>query len=151
MVTVRLATRSDLNALEDLYTHLNPQRAHLRQETATKILDQILAGPGFYLFVCAADETLVASCMLATIPNLMRGGRPHALLENVVTHRDHRRKGYGQAVVQAALRAAWDAKAHHVLLMTGRTNPGVQKFYERCGFEANVKTGYVARSPVNSD
>jgi len=78
--------------------------------------------------------------MLATIPNLMRGGRPHALLENVVTHRAHRRKGYGRAVVEAALQAAWNANAHHVLLMTGRTNPGVRKFYERCGFEANVKT-----------
>ncbi len=39
---------------------------------------------------------MVATCTLVVIPNLTRGGTPYALIENVVTHTDHRNKGYWQ-------------------------------------------------------
>jgi GNAT superfamily N-acetyltransferase len=147
MRIVRRAISSDLAALEELYLHLNPDRPTLSSEAARRIFDQILTRPGCYLFVCAVGDALAATCMLATVPNLMRGGRPHALLENVVTHPLYRRQGHGRAVVAAALAAAWDEGAHHVLLMSGRQDPAVRLFYESCGFEPGVKAGYVARSP----
>lgn len=147
MRVVRLATPSDLAPLQQLYAHLNPHRPPLPSEAAERIFDRILTSPGCHLFVCSVDGALVATCMLATVPNLMHGGRPHALLENVVTHPDHRRQGHGRAVVGAALSAAWTEGAHHVLLMTGRKDPGVRRFYESCGFELGIKAGYVARSP----
>jgi GNAT superfamily N-acetyltransferase len=147
MRAVRPAISSDLASLEELYFHLNPNRPPLSRETAERIFDQILTRSDCHLFVSAVDDTLVATCMLATVPNLMRGGQPHALLENVVTHPAYRRQGYGRAVVMAALTAAWETGAHHVLLMSGREDPGVRRFYESCGFESGVKAGYVARSP----
>jgi GNAT superfamily N-acetyltransferase len=61
--------------------------------------------------------------MLALVPNLMRGGRPHALLENVVTHSAYLRQGHGRAVVGAALAAARDEGVHHVLLNDGPEGP----------------------------
>jgi GNAT superfamily N-acetyltransferase len=147
MRIVRRALSSDLAALEELYVHLNPDRPTLSSETARRIFDQILTRPGCHLFVCAVGDALAATCMLATVPNLMRGGRPHALLENIVTHPLYRRQGHGRAVVAAALAAAWDEGAHHVLLMSGRQDPAVRLFYESCGFEPGVKAGYVAWSP----
>lgn len=146
MRTVCLAEAKDLPPLEELYLHLNPERPSLAPNVADQILAQILSTPGLRLFVCFANDQLVASAMLALVPNLMRGGRPHALLESVVTHADFRRQGHGRAVVQAALDAAWAANAHHVML-SGRKDPAVQRFYESCGFEVGLKTGYVARSP----
>jgi GNAT superfamily N-acetyltransferase len=147
MRIVRQAVLSDLDDLQKLYTDLNPDRPMLSAATAEHILNKIISTPGYYLFVCVVDDQLAATCMLATIPNLMRGGRPHALLENVVTHRDRRRQGHARAVVQAALDAAWREGAHHVLLMSGRQDPGVRLFYESCGFELGLKAGFVARAP----
>jgi hypothetical protein len=86
MRAVRPAIPSDLASLEELYFHLNPNRPPLSRETAERIFDQILRRSDCHLFVSSIDAALVATCMLATVPNLMRGGQPHALLENVVTH-----------------------------------------------------------------
>ncbi|MBS7810661.1 GNAT family N-acetyltransferase [Roseococcus pinisoli] len=147
MRRVRTAVASDLGALQALYLHLNPARPDLPPETAARILGEILARPDCHLFVAFSGGTLVASCMLGTMPNLMRGGRPYALLENVVTHADHRRQGHARAVVEAALAAAWGAGAYQVYLLTARTNPAVRLFYESCGFETGRKAGYVASSP----
>lgn len=147
MRVIRTALPNDLAALEEMYFHLNPLRPSLAEGVARDIFQQILTRPGCHLFICAVEGRLVASCMLATIPNLMRGGSPHALLENVVTHPDYRRQGHGKAVVKAALDAAWGEGAHHVMLMSGRAEPGVRLFYESCGFELGVKSGYVVRSP----
>jgi GNAT superfamily N-acetyltransferase len=86
--------------------------------------------------------------MLITAPNLLRAGRGHAFLENVVTHQDFRGQGYGRAVVQAALAKAWAEDCYHVLLQSGRADPRVHRFYESCGFEPGVRVGYVARRPL---
>jgi ribosomal protein S18 acetylase RimI-like enzyme len=147
MREVRPARASDLRALEALYLHLNPRRPELDAKRATAILEEILTHPGCRLLVAVAARELVASCTLFLLPNLMRGGRPHAFLENVVTHAGHRRQGHGRAVVAAALAAAWEAGAHHVMLMSGRQDEGVRAFYESCGFRTGLKTGYVALAP----
>ncbi len=102
------------------------------------------------MFVSGAGPMLLATCMLVTAPNLMRGGRQHAFIENVVTHRDHRRQGHGRAVMQAAFDAAWAADCHHVLLQSGKPDPGVHRFYERCGMIPGVRTAYVARRPTGA-
>jgi hypothetical protein len=52
--------------------------------------------------------------MLITAPNLLRGGRPHGMIENVVTHR---------AAIGAALDEAWQRGCRQVLLQSGRADP----------------------------
>ncbi len=85
---------------------------------------------------------------MAVIPNLTQGGTPYALIENVVTDAGHRRRGYGQAVLQAAVAAAWEAGCCKVMLLTGAGDPGTLRFYEGCGFERS-KTGFqIRRAPV---
>src|SRR5215468_5652065 len=96
----------------------------------------MLSHQGVAVFVSAADAKIVATCMLVTAPNLLRAGRQHGFLENVVTHPEFRRQGHGRAVVHAALATAWTKNCYHVLLQSGRKDPGVHRFYERCGFES---------------
>ncbi len=85
--------------------------------------------------------------MLVTAPNLLRGGKRHGFLENVVTHPELRGLGHGKAVVQAALRYAWESDCYHVLMQSGRTDPRVHSFYEALGFKPGVRVGYVATRP----
>jgi len=108
----------------------------------------MLARDGVTVFVSDADTRLAATCMLITAPNLLRAGRGHGFLENVVTHQDFRGQGYGRSVVQAALAKAWTEDCYHVLLQSGRADPRVHRFYESCGFEPGVRIGYVARRPI---
>jgi GNAT superfamily N-acetyltransferase len=99
------------------------------------------------VFVSEAEAKIVATSMLITAPNLLRSGRGHAFLENVVTHRAFQGRGHGRAVVGAALAEAWAAGCNHVLLQTGRKDARVHRLYERSGFEPGLRTAYVARRP----
>lgn len=138
---IRPAQSSDLAALLTLYQHLNPDdHSSARDEATREAWHAMLHQPGFTCFVGVADHRLAASCCLAIIPNLTRGGRPYALVENVVTHRDYRRRGFGRAVI-----AAWRAGCYKVMLLSGSRQPEVKRFYESCGFRTDDKTGYVAR------
>ncbi len=150
MPRARLARAEDLASLLELYPHANPKMPVLTDDTAQRIWTSIAAHPGTSIFVSEAQATIVATCMLITAPNLMRGGRGHAFIENVVTHADFRRQGHGHAVIHAALDAAWEQDCFHVLLQSGRPDPGVHRFYEECGFVPGVRTGYVARRPDSS-
>jgi GNAT superfamily N-acetyltransferase len=99
------------------------------------------------VLVSAVDAKIVATCMLITAPNLLRSGKRHGFLENVVTHPDFQGLGHGRAVVQAALVEAWSRDCHHVLMQSGRKDPRVHRFYQRCGFEPGIRVGYVAHRP----
>ncbi len=77
-----------------------------------------------------ADFRFVATCMLFTAPNLLRGGRQHGIIENIATHPDYEGRGHGRAVIAAALDEAWRQDCHHVMLQSGRADPRVHKFSE---------------------
>lgn len=109
---------------------------------------EILAANHVAVFVTEADRVLVATTTLMTAPNLMRGGTPHGILENVVTHADHRRRGHGREAVEAGLSEAWARGCERALLVTGRMhlNPHVADFYEGCGFRSG-RAGLMAQRP----
>jgi GNAT superfamily N-acetyltransferase len=82
---------------------------------------------------------------LTIIPNLTRGAQPYGVIENVVTHPDFRRQGIGTRILQAALASAWERGCYKVMLMTGRKDEATLRFYQQAGFEAGVKTAFVAK------
>ena len=152
MPTARIAEAADLGSLLRLFAALSAtsevSATAEPYKRAEQIWAEILARDGVTVFVAEAGDSVVATCMLITAPNLLRGGRGHGFLENVVAHPDFRGQGYGRAVVQAALAKAWADDCHHVLLQSGRTDPRVHRFYESCGFMPGVRVGYVARRPT---
>ena len=147
MPTARLAQRSDLGRLLDLFRDSEVSSIAEPPDRAERIWAKTLAHEGVAVFVSDASARIAATCMLITAPNILRGGRRHGFLENVVTHRDFRGQGHGRAVVQAALIEAWSRDCYHVLLQSGRKDSRVHHFYESCGFEPGVRVGYVARRP----
>jgi GNAT superfamily N-acetyltransferase len=84
------------------------------------------------------------------VPNLTRGGRPYALVENVVTHAAWRKRGFGSAILAEAARRAWEQDCYKVMLMTGSNDPATLAFYANAGFE-QTKTGFqMRRLPVRT-
>jgi len=135
----------DLEGLLKLYAHLNPADMHLSEDMAKTRFREMLEQPGLTVFGVFAENRLVASCVLHVLPNLTRGGAPYALVENVVADPAQRRQGHGRRVLRAATDAALAAGCYKVMLLTGRTDPGVISFYESCGFQQS-KTGFEIRA-----
>jgi len=107
----------------------------------------MLAYPGMRVLVGVTDDALAASVTLIIMPNLTRGGAPYALIENVATSTPYRRRGYASALIAHAIELAWKEGCYKVMLLTGRTDPGIHRFYESCGFVQN-KTGFQIRRSV---
>ncbi|MUZ74293.1 GNAT family N-acetyltransferase [Agrobacterium vitis] len=143
-ITVRPATFNDLEALLALYKDLSSNNNFDDAERVHNTYAAVLVHPGLTVFVALDHEKPVATASLLVTPNLTRGCRPYALIENVVSAATHRGQGYGRAVVLHAIDAAWNADCYKVMLLTGSTRPEIHRFYEACGFLQN-KTGYQIR------
>lgn len=147
MIATRLAVVSDLPSLLELFAVSEVSPSVQPLERAEMVWRQTLDRLGVYVLVSCEGGRVTATCMLITAPNLLREGRSHAFLENVVTHPDFRGRGHGTAVVRAALAQAWTDDCHHVLMQSGRPDPRVHRFYENLGFVPGRRTAYVALRP----
>lgn len=146
-LAIRVAEASDLPALLGLYAELNPADPPIDTAIATERMNAILAQPGMRIFIGFAGKVAAATVTLVVVPNLTRNGASYALIENVVTGADHRKQGFGAALIAHAIDAAWDAGCYKVMLLTGSKDPATLRFYERCGF-AQDKIGYQIRRPA---
>lgn len=144
---VRPLRHEELPALLALYEHLHADdEPPPSLAVAEAVWSEALANPRCSYVGGFAEGVLVSSCTVMVIPNLTRGCRPYALIENVVTHQDHRHQGWGQAVLKHALDWAWAGKCYKVMLMTGRLEASVFKFYEAAGFSRHGKQAFVVRA-----
>ena len=145
-MVIRHLRADELNAILDLYRHLHRADDPLPPPPVLAAAwDAILSNPSCRYFGGFIAETLVSSCALTVIPNLTRACRPYGLIENVVTHADHRRNGYAKALLGEALREAWAEGCYKVMLLTGRKDEAVSRFYESAGFDRHAKQAFVAR------
>ena len=148
MPEARHATSNDLHAILNLFEQAEVSAPATPFERAQQVWTSTLAQQGVFVFVSNAGTRIAATCMLITAPNLLRKGRKHGFIENVVTDNAFQRQGYGKAVINAALDMAWRENCFHVMLQSGRKDPGVHQFYEVCGFESGLRTAYVAKCPA---
>ncbi len=150
-MNIRFAGRDDIPQVLALYRHLDADDKVTAAEDAVANWERLQLYPGSGIVAGCLGDIMVATCTLIVIPNLTRCGAPYALIENVVTHAEHRSRGYGKAVLKAAAEAAWAAGCYKVMLMTGSRRPETLKFYEDAGFEQS-KTGFqMRRLPVRAE
>lgn len=142
---VRPARMGDLDGLLELYRHLNPYDPFPGRADAETAWRALLGSGLTTVFLAEEAGRPVASCTLVIVPNLTRGARPYGVIENVVTHAEHRRQGLGRSVLSAALDAAWAARCYKVMLATGSRQEATLRFYEAAGFERGGKTFFQAR------
>ena len=144
---IRDIKKNEMSKLLKLYTHLHLKDAPLPEKSKLEsIWKEITTNPLLHYFVVDHNNEIVSSCTLSVIPNLTRGGRPYGLIENVVTHADYRRRGFGTSILQYALEFAWENNCYKVMLLTSSRDPAIHQFYESVGFKKGIKTGFVANS-----
>ena len=142
---IRIAEINDYKQILNLMRQLNP----LDQEVADvelKVFEEIIESTYLDLIVAEDDGVLLGSCYLNIIPNMTRGGRSYAVIENVITDEKYRNQGIGKAMMNEAVNKAWQAGCYKIMLLTGRNNESTHRFYQRCGFRADQKQAYVMRA-----
>ena len=142
---LRKAIFADLAGVLALNRHLSPDDPELSTEQARPAWDALLSSPMSSVIVADAGEVIASGCVLVIVPNLTRGARPFAVIENVVTDPRFRKQGLGTAVLQFAMAAAWAQGCYKVMLSSGRTDESTLRFYEKAGFERGGKTFFEAR------
>ncbi|MFP4384857.1 MAG: GNAT family N-acetyltransferase [Spirochaetia bacterium] len=141
----RQAEEHDLPGILSLYKHLFPDENYSNPEEYLKEWAEILNQDGICYFVAEEDGNVAAVCNIAVIPNLARNRRPYGVIENVITHPEMRRRGYGKDVVKKAIEYAKDRNCYKVMLLSGAARDTAHKFYEQIGFDGNSKKGFEIR------
>jgi GNAT superfamily N-acetyltransferase len=145
-MNIRELHLDDLDGLLVLYEHLHDSDLPRPERPVVEsVFRNLLENPDHHYYGCFVDGKLISSCILSVIPNLTRGCAPYGLIENVVTHRDFRRRGYGRAILRQALADAWAAGCYKVMLLTGRLDEGTFSFYESAGFDRHSKQAFIAK------
>ena len=142
-MVIREAEEKDFDALMQLYLHLHEDRAPALDERTAVVWQGILRDPNHHLIVCEEDGALLSSCVCVVVPNLTRNLRPYALIENVVTHPDHRKRGLASRCLERAREIAWQAGCYKIMLLTGSKDPATHRFYQRAGYNNTDKTAYI--------
>lgn len=115
------------------------------QTVVDQIWDTIQTSKNFAILGVFDKNLLMASCSITITPNLTRGCRPYALIENIATHRQYRREGYGKACLLYATEYAKEYGCYKAMFMTGHLNTKVTKFCKAAGFNGDEKKAYIKR------
>ena len=143
---VRPIREDELPELLVLYQQLNSDDPVLEiNESLLNHWKNILSNSDYFYLVLEEDGNLVSTCNMNIIKNLTRQARPYALIENVVTHQDHRKKGYGTAVLHKAVQIAGEHGCYKVMILTSHKDEATLNFYENAGFSRGEKTGFIVR------
>jgi ribosomal protein S18 acetylase RimI-like enzyme len=90
-------------------------------------------------------ETLISACNAVVVPNLTRGARPYAVIENVVTHAAHRRTGAGTKVMRRLIDECIARACYKIMLMSSADRDSAHGFYESLGFDKKSKQAFVLK------
>lgn len=139
--SIRLAQEGDLEGILELMRDLHDEAP---PPHPLELWREILSNSSLRHYVVEKDGQLLGTCHLVIVPNMTRGGKPYAWIENVVTRQGYRNMGIGKRLLRHAIEDAWRLGCYKVMLMTGRTSEEVLRFYESAGFESGVKTAFLA-------
>jgi GNAT superfamily N-acetyltransferase len=148
MLKIKEAVIEDVDGLHELYMrHLTQAPPAEPQDLAqwSALLEKLIADSDYHLLVGEENGEIVSSVTLVVIRNLTHNLRPYSIIENVVTHSDHRKKGFAGRLMDAACDIAKANGCYKIMLMTGSKQEDTLKFYESCGFSRNEKTAFLKR------
>lgn len=140
---LREARQNDLNAVLDLYLFLHETAVPKETKQLEMAWEKIINDKDHHLIVCDIDGKIVSSCVCVIIPNLTRNIRPYAFIENVVTHKDYRGKGYATMCLNYAKKIAEDNNCYKMMLLTGSRTESTLNVYRNAGYNSTDKTAFI--------
>ena len=140
---VREACKNDLKEILELYLFLHETDIPEESDHLKQIWDRIIEDENHHLIVYEMDGKIVSSCVCVIIPNLTRNVRPYAFIENVVTHKDYRGKGYATECLNRAKEISEENNCYKMMLLTGSKEVKTLDFYKNAGYNSSDKTAFI--------
>lgn len=140
---IREAYEKDLDEVLRLYLYLHEKDIPEYSQHLRNTWDAIIKDKNHHLIINEADGRIVSSCVCVIIPNLTRGVRPYAFIENVVTHEDYRGKGYATQCLDYAREIARKNNCYKMMLLTGSKEQSTLDFYAGAGYNSSDKTAFI--------
>ncbi len=140
---IREISEKDFDGLLRLYMQLHDNPFPEKDDRVLCVWKDILNDKNHHIIVAEENGVIVSSCVCVIIPNLTRGQRPYAFIENVITDKDHRKKGYATACLNYARQIAVNENCYKMMLLTGSKERSTLDFYERAGYNQNDKTAFI--------
>ena len=140
---IREITENDFDQLLGLYMQLHDNPFPGKSERVLAVWNSILADENHHIIVAEEDGNIASSCVCVIIPNLTRGQRPYAFVENVITDEKYRKKGLATACLDYARELAQRKNCYKMMLLTGARQESTLRFYEQAGYNKNDKTAFI--------
>ena len=140
---IREANQNDLHQLLELYLYLHEDSIPQNDQHLKVTWDQMISDSNHHIIVCEQNGKIVSSCICVVIPNLTRNVRPYAFIENVVTHGEHRGKGYATQCLDFAKQIALKENCYKIMLLTGSKSEKTLDFYKHAGYNNTDKTAFI--------
>ena len=140
---LREAVQEDLFELLNLYLSLHEKEIPEDSLHLQQVWNEMISDQRHHVIVKEVEGRIASSCICVIIPNLTRGVRPYALIENVVTREEDRGKGYASSCLQYAKKIAKEENCYKMMLLTGSKNESTQNFYKGAGYNSKDKTAYI--------
>lgn len=140
---VREIKKYELNTLLELYLYLHEESIPKMTEHLQQTWETIINDKNHHIIVKEINGKIVSSCVCVIIPNLTRNIRPYAFIENVVTHKDYRGKGYATECLNFARKIAMSENCYKMMLLTGSKQDSTLQFYNNAGYNSADKTAFI--------
>lgn len=140
---IREANQNDLHQLLELYLYLHEDSIPQNDQHLKVTWDQMIGDSNHHIIVCEQNGKIVSSCICVVIPNLTRNVRPYAFIENVVTHCEHRGKGYATQCLDFAKQIALKENCYKIMLLTGSKSEKTLDLYKHAGYNSTDKTAFI--------
>jgi GNAT superfamily N-acetyltransferase len=133
---IRPATEKDLPRLLTLYGQLDMDSGEsLSLAKAQKLFRRMKDYPDYRIYIALEKGFPVGTFALLIMDNLGHGGKPSAILENVIVRKDFRSRGIGRQMVAWALSLCSEKGCYKLSLSSNRKRLDAHRFYEKLGFQ----------------
>lgn len=140
---IREINETDFDGLMNLYLQLHDNSIPEITDELLALWKSIVEDKNHHIIVAKEDGKIVSSCVCIVIPNLTHNQQPYALIENVITDINHRKRGYATKCLEYAKQIALQENCYKIMLLTGSKEESTLNFYEQAGFNKNDKTGFI--------
>lgn len=140
---IREIEENDFERLMTLYMQLHNNLMPKKTDDIMKLWTKILQDKDYHIIVAQENKKIVSSCVCVIIHNLTHNQQSYALIENVVTDEQYRKRGLATQCLNYAKQIALKNNCYKLMLLTSSKMESTLNFYRKAGYNSEDKTAFI--------